>query len=586
MAVSDSLASDPRGMDQPSIRMGSWFTIEKAAYAAIALLALVVRFAGLGQRPMGLEEAVQAAAALDLVQGSQLDPVTAISPLLLNLQYLGFGIMEASEGLARFWPALVGTLLVLLPYGLRRELGRTGALVSSLLLAFSSSLVFWSRSGTGVSVALFAAMALIVGLAGWRRDRARHWMVWNAAALALMLLSAPVGYAALFLILPYALLALGRSDGRKPGDSLFGPGLSTAVLVGVLILFLGATGLFFNPAGLGILADLPVGFLQGFVEPGGYHPLWLLVQWIKMEPLVVLLGLAGLVFGLRKRNWIAVGLGLWLALGLMLVLVRPGRGPADLALLSLVLALLGGPAVAAFFRSLNVEDLTVEAGVGLAAGIAILGSLAIWVAEFSSVGGPSLQANPYLLSAIAAVGMLAALLMAYLVLYGQEVAKKLGISLVLFALMLLSLRGTFEMNHSQPGARWGSYEHTVGTTDGRNLTEYLFRLASQRGGDLRDLPVGLVVMPGNEAPALLRWHVRTADVQETTGVTGRNGEVLVSLDDQAMMTGQSLAGRSYRVSQTWRLDGIDDQGFWKWLLFGQSGPIQDEQRGIVWIPGK
>ena len=158
--------------DSPSTQASlvQWLTIERMAYGAIAILALLLRLVGLGNLPMAPGEAAQAMAALGLIGHTGALPAAGASPLLLSLHSLTFLLTRASESAARVWPALAGVLLVLLAYGLREELGRLGALFAALLLAFSSSLVFWSRSATGESFALLAAMALIVGLAGWRRQ--------------------------------------------------------------------------------------------------------------------------------------------------------------------------------------------------------------------------------------------------------------------------------------------------------------------------------------------------------------------------------------------------------------------------------
>ena len=251
-----------------------WLTIERMAYIAIGILALVLRLVGLGQQPMAPGEAAQAMAALDLIGHTGALPAGGTSPLLLSLHALTFLVTHASEAAARVWPALAGTLLVLLAYGLREELGRLGALFAALLLAVSSSLVFWSRSATGESFTLLAAMALIVGLAGWRRDPAAfaRWAIWLAVALALLLLSAPAAYAVLVLIAPLAVLALWPS--LAPGETAHATAqsLKAALIAFVALLLLGATAMFFNPSGLAALADLPATWLGQFAAQRRLQP--------------------------------------------------------------------------------------------------------------------------------------------------------------------------------------------------------------------------------------------------------------------------------------------------------------------------
>src|SRR5258706_12764079 len=69
--------------------------------------------------------------------------------LLLDLQHIfaagASGNPWINDTTARFVPALFGVGIVALPVGLRRELGRVGALLCAFLLAVSPSFVYFSR---------------------------------------------------------------------------------------------------------------------------------------------------------------------------------------------------------------------------------------------------------------------------------------------------------------------------------------------------------------------------------------------------------------------------------------------------------
>ncbi len=73
-----------------------WLTIERTAYIAIGILALVLRLVGLGQQPMAPGEAAQAMAALDLIRHTGALPAGGTSPLLLSLHALTFLVTHAS----------------------------------------------------------------------------------------------------------------------------------------------------------------------------------------------------------------------------------------------------------------------------------------------------------------------------------------------------------------------------------------------------------------------------------------------------------------------------------------------------------
>lgn len=552
----------------------TWLTVEVLLWAAVGLLAAALRLAGLAARPMDPAEAQQAVAALSGLAA----PGAGASPLLLSLQRISFFILQSGEGLARVWPALAGVATVLLVAGLRRDLGRVGALAAATLLAISPLLVFWSRNGTGESFALLAVLLLLVGLS--RARRGEPWLVWMAVGLAMVALSSTTAYSVLVLAAPAAVLAL---VGRRSGDEQ--PWL-TGLLVFVGLVVLGATALFFNPSGFAAAADLPAEWLRQFVRPSGESAFWLLAQLTLGEALALAAGVAGLVIGLKRRNWLALALGLWLALGLALLLVRAGRTAADAALLALPLALLAGIAVEAFAAQFSVAGQRAEAAVLTAACLVVLGASAIWLADYVH----SLDATPrpvFLLSAGAALLMLLVILVTYTVVFGARVTWQVAALVGMIALGVLTLRMTTQTGHSQDPTRWSTLASARGAQDGQNLTAFLERLAAQRGTDLRDLPVTVVSAPGVEASPLLRWALRNADLRGGTGAAAGDA-VLVSLADDpppsASDSSTPLVGRSFRLVERWSPDGLRGNALWNWLLYGQFDGLESQQRAVVWLP--
>jgi hypothetical protein len=602
----------------------AWLTLERLGYVAIGLLALALRLASLGVAPLGPAEASQTMAALDLAANRSALPAAGASPLLLNLHGLLFLLAQANESSARLLPALAGVALVLLAYGLRAELGRLGALGAALLLAISTTLVFWSRQAAGESLALLAGMALVVGLAGWRRSPGRGWALWLAAALASLLLSAPIGYSLLLASAPLAAMALRPGSQPRPAAA----GLSVAGLAFVLILLLGATGLFFQPGGLAAAADLPATWLAGFGGRSGAAAtltaaesvLGLGLRLLWLEPLTLALGLAGLAVGMRQElrrpdpapstvdrspftddrlpttdhrpPFLAVGLGLWLVLALALLLLRAGRTPADLAVLMLPLALLGGLALARFAAYFDLGEHKAEGVALLVAGLIILASAAVWLAQFTETWKGEPQ-PAFLVSAGAVLMILLALLGLYALFLGRRLALQVGLALALLALLLLSLRGMLLTNFNRDGLRWGSLAAEIGASDGAELPRSLARLAAQRGVDLRDLPVAFLTAPGNETPSLLRWYARGA----AAGSPATDGADLVwlglesdappgdstSARPSSTASGGAYSGQSFRLAQSWSPDGLAGRALLRWLLFGQFDALQGQQRAILWV---
>ena len=92
------------------------------------------------------DESLHATYAWYLFQGLgyHYDPVMH-GPLqfyVMAFFYLLFGDSEAS---ARLFAVLCGSVIVFLPYFLRRDMGRAGALIASVALAVSPAFMYYSR---------------------------------------------------------------------------------------------------------------------------------------------------------------------------------------------------------------------------------------------------------------------------------------------------------------------------------------------------------------------------------------------------------------------------------------------------------
>ena len=140
----------------------------------------VLRLVDLDNRPMHADEAVQAVRFGRLLEHGhyRYDPQEYHGPGLPYLSWpvvRAFGLRQLKDLEAwhlRLVPAVVGTLLVLGPWCLRRHLGRPATLLGAWLTAISPALVFYSR--------YYIAEMLLVGfswvaIVGWWG--VRNWLV-------------------------------------------------------------------------------------------------------------------------------------------------------------------------------------------------------------------------------------------------------------------------------------------------------------------------------------------------------------------------------------------------------------------------
>ena len=123
------------------------FTWESLLYAAILLIAFGFRFALLGKPPLSDAEAVLALNALELADGQGL--IQHGEPGYIPLTSVLFQIFDSTNFLARFWPALLGSCLVLAPILFRNMIGKKSSIILAGLLAVDPVLIATSRTAGG-----------------------------------------------------------------------------------------------------------------------------------------------------------------------------------------------------------------------------------------------------------------------------------------------------------------------------------------------------------------------------------------------------------------------------------------------------
>ena len=103
---------------------------ESILYVIAFLLAAGLRFVQLGTLPLSDAEAKWALQALNVAQGAR--PLLGPQPIYILLTSALFYLFGASNFLARFVPALIGSTLISVPYLFRRRFQP----IPGLLLAF------------------------------------------------------------------------------------------------------------------------------------------------------------------------------------------------------------------------------------------------------------------------------------------------------------------------------------------------------------------------------------------------------------------------------------------------------------------
>ena len=159
---------------------------ELAAWALLVAAALALRLVALGDRPFHHDESQDAYFSwIFYTQGDYAYDPLLHGPLRFYLTALAYLVFGDSDTTARLAPALMGTLMVPLPYGLRRQLGGAGAFAAAALLAFGPTYLYFSRFAREDIYVACITLALIVVVFRFLERPRRHHPVLIGALLAL-----------------------------------------------------------------------------------------------------------------------------------------------------------------------------------------------------------------------------------------------------------------------------------------------------------------------------------------------------------------------------------------------------------------
>jgi len=290
------------------------------------LIALGFRIIQLGASPLTDSEATLALQALHIAQGKA--PLLGPQPGYILLTSLLFAIIESTNFMARFFPALVGSALVFVPYFFREKIKPIPALILAFFFAIDPGLVALSRQANGT---ILAVTFLLFAWGMWRNQRA----IPAGMFAGLALLSGPSLWSGL-LALGLTWLFLQGMDTRRTvtaESEIVDPSLVPAspreassleyrpALIALLVtLLLGGTLFFLSPNGLSAwLSALPA-YLKGWTSPSSMTPGRMIVVFVAYEPLGIFLAVLSLIRGYRTRSRRILRTGLWLGVSLLLAI--------------------------------------------------------------------------------------------------------------------------------------------------------------------------------------------------------------------------------------------------------------------------
>lgn len=174
---------------------------------AIVAIALALRLYDLGVRALHHDESLHATYSW-YFSSNRFDPPYVHDPLMhgpfqFHFMALFFKLFGDGDLMARMPAALTGTVLVLTPLLVRRWLGPVGTVLAAVFLAFSPSLLYYSRfAREDIYIALWT---VLLYMAAWRymHDGKERWLAVAAAALALSFATKESVYLSVAILLLY-----------------------------------------------------------------------------------------------------------------------------------------------------------------------------------------------------------------------------------------------------------------------------------------------------------------------------------------------------------------------------------------------
>lgn len=558
------------------VRFG--LTLEHGTYLMILLFAALWRWFDLAVLPLSLDEARQALTAWQAAQG-QPASLAGLSPLLFTLQEATFWLATGSDVLARLWPALAGVAICLLPFALRRSLGRGAALLAAGFLALSPTITYFARYASGdVLAATWALAALTAWLAA--REDAR-WRPWVGVALALGVLSGPGLWTAL---LAWVIVWAWERRGSRSDGSAAGEGTTSSVWSwpawrpGGLVFLVAATAGLRHWDGIGAAASLLGTWAMRWAPSEIAYPFyWPWVRLLLDEPLLLAWGLYGAWRGWRRGDRLARGLTIWAGIAMLWATLTPGRQPQDLVIAIPPLALLAGVGARAWIARLDWSTVRAEMGaLGGALGVMTV-TLYVWASGYTEHGTAQ-----YGLAMLAPAGLMVGLVLFFRTWVGwQPTLQTMAFFFSALGLLWTASAGWINARGIDFERRPAVQFETT-SSEARLLAEQVARLSAQRVGDAHSLSTAIV--DSAQAP-ILQWYLRAMMDVRVVGAPGPGvtAPVVIAPSTMEVALAGAYSGRAVVIVERWSPLGLRGRELARWVLLRQGVTPAQSLQVIMWV---
>lgn len=165
---STNIISPPINIEVSPVILESSSTIFEKKYKFLGLIillsALLIRMYELGARVFHHDESIHASFTLKLLDtGEYTYQPSYHGPFLFHTTAIIFHYLGINDATARLIPVFFGVASILLLFLLEKEIGKRGVLWSAFLIAFSPSMVYYSRFFRNDLTIVFCTLATVAG---------------------------------------------------------------------------------------------------------------------------------------------------------------------------------------------------------------------------------------------------------------------------------------------------------------------------------------------------------------------------------------------------------------------------------------
>lgn len=541
------------------------FKYEGWLYALAFLAAIAIRLIALGAMPLTDAEAAPALQALRLSQSARpaLDP----HPLYILSTYVLFLLFGGGTNfLARFVPALVGSLFVLAPLLFDDRIKPRPSLILAFFLVLDPGLVAISRQAASPMPAI---AFLIFSIGFYNKNKTVH----AAVAAALALLSGPsvwfglLGIGITFAIAQFLPTSIHLSSLRRSSGQAFLPFIITLLLAGTL--------LFTVPSGLGAAFSSIPAFINSLRTLSDISQGMLTISLLVYQPFALILAVIALVRGWTRGLRRILYLSAWLLVSLLLAIFLPGRRMADLAWALIPLNALASLELARHF-TIHPEERRETAGVvALTAFIWVFAWLGFAGINWLPAGTPefNLRAGMLIGSALLLIVSLILVAAGWSIRIAQ-IGGVWGMALCLGVLSLGGMIGSTGIRGSSSPELWLLPNSPAQAELLRSTVSEISEIG--RGNDY----TASVTILGVNSPAL-EWTLREnpvhlADALDPSG----NPDIVITSFETNPQLASAYRGQDFLWRQTplWNL--ADTPAWLRWLSLRQMP--QSQEIIILW----